>query len=59
MTTKEIAARVSKFNTLKSAKSFADRCVKGQLIIMGDDGLFWVANMGFAAKLEKLGYEVV
>lgn len=59
MTSQAIDSQVSKFNSLANAKSFAANCKKAQMIIMGDDGKFWVAAMGFAAKLEKLGYEVI
>ncbi len=59
MTTQTINSQVSKFNSLALAKSFANRCNKMQLIVMGDDSKFWVASASFATKLEKLGYELV
>jgi hypothetical protein len=59
MTTQTINSQVSKFNSLAAAKSFADRCNKMQLIVIGDDSKYWVASASFATKLEKLGYELV
>jgi hypothetical protein len=48
---------MNKFNTLSNASSFANRCHKPQIIIMGCDGLFWVVSMADGAKLIRAGYE--
>jgi len=47
-----------KFNSLKSAQSFADKAIKPQAIILGDDNLFWVVSLREGQKLVKQGYEV-
>lgn len=53
-----IEKRLSKFNTLEAAK----RCVyyhavKPSAIILGDDGLYWVATRGDAERLYRMGYQ--
>jgi hypothetical protein len=59
MTKKQINSQVSKFNTLASANSFRYRAKKGQIVIQGCDGLFWVCSMAFGERLIKGGYEAV
>lgn len=59
MNAQTINSQVSKFSSLALAKSFASKCKKMQLIVMGDDSRYWVASASFATKLEKLGYEIV
>jgi hypothetical protein len=49
--------QLSKFSSLKLAKSFVGRCEKINLIVMGDDGKFWVALPKVTDQLIKLGYE--
>ena len=50
--------KVYKFSTLSLAQSFRDRLTKTALIILGDDGRFWVACGRDAAELIRAGYEV-
>jgi hypothetical protein len=47
-----------KFNTLAAATSFVNRAKKIWMIILGDDGLFWVVTPAQAAQLVKQGYEL-
>jgi hypothetical protein len=49
---------VSEFNSLASAKNFADRCTKIQMIVLGEGGKFWVCVNRVAVKLTKAGYEL-
>ena len=50
--------KVYKFSTMALAQSFRDRITKTALIILGDDGRFWVACGRDAAELIRAGYEV-
>lgn len=50
-------AQIYKFNSLKLAKSFAGNCKKMHLIVLGDDGKFWVATPRITEALVKSGYE--
>jgi hypothetical protein len=49
---------VFKFNNLLNAKDFADRTVKSMVILLGDDGKYWVVTLGLGEELVKSGYEV-
>ncbi len=48
---------VAKFNTLAAARAYRDRCKKMQMIVLGDDGLFWVAVPKITEWLVREGYE--
>jgi hypothetical protein len=48
-----------KFNTLRYAESFAARCHKAHMIIMGDDMRFWVVTLAQGEKLIRAGYEAI
>ena len=50
--------RIYKFYSLALAQSFRDRLTKTALIVLGDDGRFWVACGRDAAELIRAGYEV-
>jgi hypothetical protein len=47
-----------KFNDLFLAQNFAARCKKIHMVIMGDDGMYWVVTMATAQRLVKAGYEL-
>ena len=49
--------KLYKFHSLSLAESFRDRLTKTALIILGDDGKFWVACGRDAAELMAKGYE--
>ena len=34
---------IARFDSLRLAKGYRDRCLKMNLIVLGDDGKFWVA----------------
>jgi hypothetical protein len=55
----DIMSRVDKFNNVHTAFNYAERCIKGHMVLHGDDGKYWVAVMAVAAQLERMGYEVV
>lgn len=46
-----------RFSTNEIAASFARRG-KGNMIVMGDDGYFWVVTMAEAQRLVSAGYEL-
>lgn len=47
-----------KFYSRTNAFSFADRCIKAQMVILGDDDKFWVVSMAQGEKLIRAGYQV-
>jgi len=54
---KNLTNRIAKFRELANAKSYSNHCVKLHLIVLGDDGLFWVAKPAITEMLVKSGYE--
>ena len=49
--------QIAKFSTLGVAESFAARCAKLHMVMLGDDGMYWVVKAADGEKLYKLGYE--
>lgn len=58
MTFNSNTSQVSKFNNFSTALSVSYRTIKASVVMLGDDGLYWVVNMGLGAWLERNGYEV-
>jgi hypothetical protein len=50
---------LGKFNSEKLARSFSNRTTKMSVIMLGDDGKFWVVTMAESVRLFKAGYEVL
>jgi|WetSurMetagenome_2_1015567.scaffolds.fasta_scaffold152737_2 hypothetical protein len=50
-------SEVAKFSTLALAKGYRDQCIKLHLIVLGDDGLYWVALPRITERLVGDGYE--
>ncbi len=50
---------LGKFNSEQLAKSFSNRTNKMSVIVLGDDGKYWVVTMGYGRKLYNQGYEVL
>lgn len=48
-----------KFSNMQTAINFASRCEKMMMVIMGDDGKYWVVTMAQGEKLISQGYEAV
>ncbi|HEX2908750.1 MAG TPA: hypothetical protein VHO69_17900 [Phototrophicaceae bacterium] len=46
-----------KFNNRQNAFEFANRCTKIMLVLLGDDGLFWVTAPAQAERLHRQGYQ--
>ncbi len=56
-TKKQPWEQVTKFTSLAVANRYADGCIKLHLVILGDDGYFWVGTPRITEQLVKLGYE--
>lgn len=52
-------SRISKFINPALAKSFSERTEKASMIVMGDDGKYWVCFMADASRLIKAGFELM
>lgn len=49
---------VAVLSTQRSAYSFASKCVKPHVVILGDNGKFWVVSFADGQRLSKLNYEL-
>jgi hypothetical protein len=52
-----IQCQIFRFNTPTSATAFANRCEKLHMVVLGDNGEFWVAVPAVTEWLVKNGYE--
>ena len=52
-----IMSQILRFNTLFSATTFAKRCKKLHMVVLGDNGEFWVAVPAITEWLVQNGYE--
>lgn len=48
-----------KYNTEKSARNVVINAYKIMMIVLGDDGLYWVVTPAEATRLEKVGYTIL
>ena len=51
--------QMSKFSSLESARTFCDNAVKINMILMGDDGKYWVGLPKYTNQLHAQGYEYI
>lgn len=49
---------IDQFSTLEGANRWANRCKKLHIVMLGDNGKYWVACFVDAQKLSKMGYEI-
>ena len=49
--------KIHRFQSEFLAHSYADRSF-GRMVLLGDDGMFWVVTMAVADKLLRAGYEM-
>ena len=49
---------VDQFSSIEAATRWANNCIKLHIVVMGDNGKFWVACFADAQRLVKMGYEV-
>jgi hypothetical protein len=52
-----VLARTARFRDRALAESWAGHAAKAQVVMLGDDGRYWVVSPADAARLERLGYE--
>lgn len=57
MTPQAAAARMTRFRSLATAHLFAVRCLKLHMVLLGDDGLFWVGLPAATETLCRAGLE--
>jgi hypothetical protein len=53
------SSQISRFTHWGTARNYSARTIKPSVILLGDDGKFWVVSMALGAALERAGYEVV
>ena len=49
---------IDQFSTFEGANRWANNCIKLHVVMLGDNGKFWVACFTDAQKLSKMGYEI-
>ena len=54
----ELRNKVDQFSTRGAAFRWANNCTKHHVVLLGDNGKFWVASFSDAQKLNKMGYEI-
>jgi hypothetical protein len=54
-----LTKQMTKFNSLESARTFCDNAVKINMILMGDDGKYWVGLPRYTNQLHAQGYEYI
>lgn len=47
-----------KYNSLNSALNVASRCKKLMMVVLGDDGLFWLVTPAEAERMQRAGYQI-
>jgi hypothetical protein len=49
---------LAKFTNRQLANSFSQRTIKASVVMLGDDGKFWVVNLATMKAMLKSGYEL-
>jgi hypothetical protein len=49
---------IDEFSNSAAAFRWANKCVKLHIVLLGDNGKYWVACFADAQKLSKMGYEI-
>ncbi len=57
-TTLGLRNNIDQFSTLECATRWANNCIKLHIVMLGDNGKYWVACFSDAQKLSKMGYEI-
>lgn len=57
-TTLGLRNNIDQFSNLEGAKRWANNCIKPHIVLLGDNGKYWVACFTDAQKLSKKGYEI-
>lgn len=58
-TTLGLRNNIYQFSTLEGANRCVNNSIKLHIVMLGDNGKYWVACFGDAQKLSKMGYEIV
>lgn len=53
----EIRKNLDQFRSLDNARAYVARAKKIMMILMGDDGTYWVGLPRYTEKLYRAGYE--
>lgn len=59
MTTTTLIKEMTQFSSLEAAKNYVNRAEKINMILMGDNGKYWVGLPKHTEKLNKQGYEYI
>ncbi|MBN8573927.1 MAG: hypothetical protein J0M05_08440 [Candidatus Kapabacteria bacterium] len=57
-TTLGLRNNIDQFSDRDAAFRWANNCIKLHIVMLGDNGNYWVACFADAQKLSKLGYEI-
>jgi len=57
-TTLGLRNNIDQFSTLEGANRWANNCMKLHIVMLGDNGKYWVACFADAQKLSEMGYEI-
>lgn len=49
---------IDQFSNVDAAFRWANNCIKLHIVMLGDNGKYWVACFVDAQKLSKMGYEI-
>ena len=49
---------IDQFHNRENAFSYAYHCIKLHIVMLGDNGMFWVCCFADAQKLSRMGYEI-
>jgi hypothetical protein len=55
---KNALKNIDQFSTLEAASRWANNCIKLHIVMLGDNGKYWVVNFANAQVLQKLGYQI-
>ncbi len=57
-TTLGLRNNIDQFSNLDAAQRWANNCIKLHIVMLGDNGKYWVVCFADAQKLSKIGYEI-
>ena len=51
-------SKIDQLSTLDAAQRWANNCKKLHVVMLGDNGKYWVVSFAYAQQLCKIGYEI-
>lgn len=57
-TTLGLRNNIDQFSNRDASFRWANNCIKLHIVMLGDNGKFWVVCFADAQKLNKMGYEI-